>query len=440
MAEGNNTKESLNDVDQVPENNNIGHYVDKANVSLSDDQTANEEHLKFANSADGIEKNTKELVDKGGEIGANNIKNAEVAHSKENEESGLTAKIPGDGNENNGKSIAESIGRDIKSDNASSNEGSSESSSQPKSISPRKVKRRGIFVSYAPGASFIEKRFISYTVKELKNVGFCDDIWFDKDEGEPIQSPFCFQQRLEVAEKCRASIMFLSESYFSSRVCRHEGQILLNRDEDRESADGKDELEKPAKLFCINYSRGKLPKEYKQMEERALDLSSYTASSVAELSSVVVGTFSEELEKYAPLFGLRVPTPPRAQDGLKVDRQKPVSSWNISDVLGWLTSLKMQAYCSLSFEENEIDGFLLVSMSETDMEIHLNVDSRVARRKLSQQVKRIQEDQAQSKDNWYLKCQKSKAKEDSVYVICDPNDVRFYYNLRADLLQKNLQV
>lgn len=93
MAEGNNTKESLNDVDQVLENNNIGHYVDKANVSLSDDQTANEEHLKFANSADGIEKNTKELVDKGGEIGANNIKNAEVAHSKENEESGLTAKI-----------------------------------------------------------------------------------------------------------------------------------------------------------------------------------------------------------------------------------------------------------------------------------------------------------------------------------------------------------
>ena len=440
MAEGNNTKESLNDVDQVPQNNNIGYYVDKANVSLSDDQTANEEHLKFANSADGIEKNTKELVDKGGEIGANNIKNAEVAHSKEKEESGLTAKIPGDGNENNGESIGESIGRDIKSDNASSNEGSSESSSQAKSISPRKVKRRGIFVSYAPGASFIEKRFISYTVKELKNIGFCDDIWFDKDEGEPIESPFCFQQRLEVAEKCRTSIMFLSESYFSSRVCRHEGQILLNRDEDRESADGKDELEKPAKLFCINYSRGKLPKEYKQVEERALDLSSFAASSVAELSSIVVGTFSEELEKYAPLFGLRVPTPPRAPDVLKVDRQKPVSSWNASDVLGWLTSLKMQAYCSLSFEENEIDGFLLVSMSETDMEIHLNVDSRVARRKLSQQVKRIQEDQVQSKDNWYLKCQKSKAKEDFVYVICDPNDVRFYYNLRADLLQKNLQV
>ena len=60
--------------------------------------------------------------------------------------------------------------------------------------------------------------------------------------------------------------------------------------------------------------------------------------------------------------------------------------------------------------------------------------SRVARRKLIQQVKKIQEDQAQTKENWYLKCLKSKVKEDSVYVICDPNDVRFYYNLRADLV------
>lgn len=447
MDEGNKAEESLNDGDRVLKHNevNSGDHIDKANLMpISDDQTAvneDREHLNLTDSADGLEKHGKEMNGiKGGENEAN-TQNDDVGHNEEIEVSRLTAeinKIPAEVKENSG----ESIGHDINSDNANSNEGSNDASfsSNSKSISPRKAKKRGIFVSYAPEASFLEKRFISYTIKELKNIGFCDDIWFDKDDGVPIESPFCFQQRLEIAEKCRASIMFLSESYFGSKVCRHEGQILLNRNEDRESADEKDEIEKPAKLFCIKYSRGKLPQEYKQIEERALDLSSYGASSVAELSSVVVGTISEDLEKYAPLFGLRIPTPPSDPDILKIDRQKPVSSWNISDVLAWLASLKMQAHCSLSFEENEVDGYVLVSMRETDIENHLNVDSRVARRKLIQQVKKIQEDQAQTKENWYLKCLKSKVKEDSVYVICDPNDVQFYYNLRADLVQKNLQV
>ena len=326
--------------------------------------------------------------------------------------------------------------RDSISENASSTEGSNEATSPTKSVSPRRAKRRAIFVSYAPEASFLEKRFISYTTKELKNIGFCDDIWFDKDDSQPIESPSCYQQRLEIVEKCRAAVIFLSESYFNSLICCHEGRILLNRDEEKE---GNEEVEKPVKLFCINLS-DKLPQEYKQLAERALNLSKYSASSVAELSSVVVGKFSEALEKYAPLFGLRIPTPPREPDVLKLDRKKPVSSWNIHDVQAWLASFKMQAHCALSFEENEIDGFLLVSMKETDMETHLNIDSRVARKKLLQEARKIQEEQDQLKGNWYLKCKKSKVKEDSVYVICDPSDARFYHNLRADLVQKNLKV
>lgn len=430
MAEGKIAEESMHDshpvleVDEV----NSGDQVDKANLPILYGQTAtNEEHLNLTDTGNGPEKHSKESDSKGDENEARDTQNDDAEHQEQ---------MPADVKENSGESAA----RHINSHNASSNEGSNDSSSPAKSVSPRKAKRRGIFISYAPEASFIEKRFISYTIKELKNIGFCDDIWFDKDDGVPIESPFCFQQRLEIAEKCRASIMFLSESYFSSRVCRHEGQVLLNRDEDRESADGKGELEKPVKLFCIKYSRGKLLQEYKQLEERTLDLSCYAASSVAELSSVVVGAFSEDLEKYAPLFGLRIPTPPGEPDILKLDRKKPLSSWDISDVIAWLASLKMQTHCSLSFEENEIDGYLLVSMSETDMENHLNVDSRVARRKLLQQVKKIQDDQAQIKENWYQKFLKSKVKEDCVYVICDPNDDPYYYHLRADLIQKNLQV
>lgn len=417
--------ESAEDSEQVLETDDVksGDNVDRADAPASHDpNTKDPGHLaENGDEAGKVEENKNHLDSKDDGNERNGVETDSDAKHEQLE-------VPPDDKENSRESI---------SDNASSPEGSNEAASPTKSVSPRKAKRRAIFASYAPEASFIEKRFISYTVKELKNIGFCDDIWFDKDDGLPIEGPHCYQQRLEIAEKCRAAVMFLSESYFNSGICRHEGRILLNRDEEKE---GNGEVEKPVKLFCIKYSQGKLPQEYKQLEERVLDLSHYVASSVAELSSVVVGNFSEALEKYAPQFGLRIPSPPREPDILKLDRQKPASSWNIHDVQAWLASLKMQAHCALSFEENEIDGYLLVSMSETDMESHLNVDSRVARKKLSQQVKKIQEGQAQLKENWYLKCKKSKVKEDSVYVICDPNDARLYHNLRADLVQKNLQV
>ena len=420
MDEEKTAGESPDDGDEVLETDEVKSSADVDNTIVSpvshDPLTKDHVHLtKNRDSVDSVKENNSDGGNGGQTDDDAQVERLEIPQSTS------------DGKENN-------------SDNTGSHEGS-EPTSPTKSVSPRKVKKRAIFVSYAPGASFIEKRFISYTIKELKNIGFCDDIWFDKDDGLPVESPFCFQQRLEIAEKCRASIMFLSEAYFNSRVCHHEGRILLDRDEERATDhDNDEEIEKPVKLFCIKYNRGKLPQDYRQLEERVLDLSHHAASSVAELSSVVVGSFSETLERYAPLFGLRIPSPPSEPDVLKLDRQKPVSSWNITDVQAWLASLKMQAHCALSFEENEIDGYLLVSMSETDMEIHLNVDSRVARRKLVQQVGKIQEDQVQLKENWYLKCKKCKVKDDSVYVICDPNDVRFYHNLRADFVQKNLQV
>ena len=416
------------DADEVKSNDN----VDKADVPISHDLTT-KDHTHLTGNGVGLETVERNNNESDGKDHKNEENGAQTDDDTQPERLEVPQSTPDHVKENIGES---------NSDNASSLEESNESTSPAKSVSPRKAKRRAIFVSYAPEASFIEKRFISYTIKELKNIGFCDDIWFDKDDAVPIESPFCFQQRLEIAEKCRASVMFLSEAYLNSRICRHEARILLNRDEESAN-DNTEEVEKPVKLFCINmikYNSGKLPQDYRQLEERVLDLSHYVASSVAELSSVVVGAFSEALERYAPLYGMRIPSPPSEPDILKLDRQKRVSTWNIPDVQAWLASLKMQAHCALSFEENEIDGYLLLSMSETDMESHLNVDSRVARRKLVQQVKKIQEDQAQFKENWYLKCKKSKVKEDSVYVICDPNDARFYHNLRADLVQKNLQV
>ncbi|XP_068747713.1 uncharacterized protein [Montipora capricornis] len=420
---------SIPEVDEVID----GDCVDNENVRRTwrDETDTKEEVSNLTDSVDGSDKKGEESHRGEDEQEAIAVENDDKRPQSQNAFSNSTAEQT---------DVGESAAKDINSSNTVSTDGSNDSHSYPTSISPKKAKRRAIFVSYSPEASFIEKRFISYTIKELKNIGFCDDIWFDKDDCAPVESPCCFQQRLENAEKCRASIMFLSESYFSSRACRHERRILLKRDENRELVEEKDEIEKPVKLFCIKYTRGKLPMEYKQLGTRFLDLSSYPGSSAAELSSVVVGAFSEDLEKYAPMFGLRIPTPPGEPDILSLDRKKPVSLWNISDVLSWLTSLKMQAHYSLSFEEHEIDGFVLVSMNEMDLEKHLNVDSRVARKKLVQQIKKIRDDQAQMEGNWYLKCQKTKVKGESVYIICDPSDVRVYQNLWIGLEQKNFQV
>lgn len=59
-------------------------------------------------------------------------------------------------------------------------------------ISLKKVKRRVIFVLYFFEVSFIEKCFILYIIKEFKNIGFCDDIWFDKDDCVFVESLCCF--------------------------------------------------------------------------------------------------------------------------------------------------------------------------------------------------------------------------------------------------------
>ena len=308
-----------------------------------------------------------------------------------------------------------------------------------KTVSPRKAKRRGIFVSYSADASFTEKRFICYTIKELKNIGFCDDIWFDKDDSRPA-SPCCFQERLEIAEKCRGALMFLSDSYFNSTVCRYEGRILLGRDVENAN---QEDIEKPVRLFCIKYNNVALPSEYRHLSERILDLSEepVASSSIAEKSSAVVGAYSEELEKYAgPYFGFRVPSPPQEPETPKQYLKKNISCWNFYEVQEWLVSLKLHERFILIFEEQQIDGYMLLSMSERDMETHLNVDSRIARRKLLQQIKNVQEKESQTKEHWYMKHRKVKPKADHVYLICDPGDAKLAGIMKSDLVKSKLKV
>jgi hypothetical protein len=303
---------------------------------------------------------------------------------------------------------------------------------------PRKVKKRGIFVSYSPDASFEEKRLICYTVKELKNLGFSDDIWFDKDDGV-IGSPSCSQQRLEIVEKCRAALIFLSNSYLNCNLCKHESAVLLSRSEESNNCDSPDdEHPKPVRLFCINYNLTRVPSEYrKQGDIVSLNSDALAFASVAEKSSAVVGAFSEELEKYALLFGASLSTFSELEGNFK---KRKVHSWDVDDVQEWLGSMQVHQRFGLNFEENQIDGFLLLSLSESDLENHLMVESKVVRKKLLQHLKGILEKENLAKERWYMKLRKVKTKSESVYLIYDPTDMKFTERLRKELVKKNVQV
>ncbi|EDO28203.1 predicted protein [Nematostella vectensis] len=304
-----------------------------------------------------------------------------------------------------------------------------------KTITPRKAKKRGIFVSYSPEAGFEEKRLIAYTVKELKTdeIGFANDLWFDKDDAVSVPySPFCYQQRLEIAEKCRAVLVFLSKSYLQSRLCQHEAKILLSRNEELEDSEGN---YKQVRVFCVNYDCASIPHDLRGFEENIVDFSSECLAfrSTAEKASEIVGAFSVEMEKYAPLFGR---SPPLSNKESESFAKKRVCFWNINDVQEWLHSLRIPPRFCLSFEENMVDGFLLLSLDwkGCDLERYLMVDSKVVKRKLEQQLKGILE--TQEKDLWFEKIRKCKVKDDSVYIIYDPTDARFSNNLKEDIKRK----
>ena len=90
--------------------------------------------------------------------------------------------------------------------------------------------------------------------------------------------------------------------------------------------------------------------------------------------------------------------------------------------------------------KTKLMGILLLSLSESDLESHLMVESRVVRRKMLQHLKGILEKENQGKDNWYMKLRKIKTKGDSVYLIYDPTDMKFTDRLKKELVKKSVQV
>ncbi|XP_013421017.1 uncharacterized protein LOC106181240 [Lingula anatina] len=299
--------------------------------------------------------------------------------------------------------------------------------------SKKKIKK-GIFISYSPDAGFIERKFVVELVNQLKENNLAEDIWFDKDEGI-TDSPVWFSQRMEAVERCRAAILVLSDSFFLCPVSCYEGKALL----ERQMMDNNS-----CRIYLVLYSNleeTEIPRQYSHLLGNIVDLTGpHSKKSLAEKTSVVVGSLMEDLERYASINAPPVAVVAPDAEFTGEYKKKKICQWSASDLQEWLFTLGIKEFYRQSFAENLVDGFLLMSMTDQDMIQQLGTDSRVVRKKIMQQILVTLDKEHKLSDNWHLRARTQRSRPNTVYLVYDPADVRLAQNLKQDLLKKNMQV
>lgn len=299
---------------------------------------------------------------------------------------------------------------------------------------PKKIKK-GIFISYSPDAGFLERKFVVETVRQLKENNLAEDIWFDKDE-KNTDSPCWFSLRMEAVERCRAAVLVLSDSYFMCPVSVYEGKVLLDR---LRSDPGC------VRVYLILFSKlenTEIPKQYDRLLSNLVDLTdpSHSKVSLAEKTSIVIGSIMESLEKFASINSPPTPATPPDAEFTGNYKKKKICQWSVNDLQEWLFKLGIKEFYRQSLAEQMVDGFLLMSLTDHDMIHHLGIDSRVVRKKIMQQILQTLDKEHKQLDNWHLRARAQRPKTDLVYLIYDPADVRLAQNMKADLRRKNVQV
>ncbi len=300
----------------------------------------------------------------------------------------------------------------------------------------KKRMKKSIFISYSPDADFLERRFIVETVRQLKENNLAEDIWFDQDE-QCTESPCWFSRRLERAEKCRAAILFISESYFSSCIAKYEYRVFQERFEQ-----GTNDIH----IFPIVFSpvsQANFLAEIPKLASEAVDLTTpdVLPKNTNEKSSVVTRSLIRSLKRIATICS--APHPPAASDSEFTGRyrSKRLRHWTTDDVQEWLFDLGVTETDRQSLAECSVDGFLLTSsLTEEDMANYLGIDSRIVRKRILHQIALFCEKENKLAENWHLRAKSQKSRSKSLYIVYDPNDARMVETLSTDLSGKGFQV
>ena len=308
----------------------------------------------------------------------------------------------------------------------------------------KKSKKRGLFISYALDAPYEEKKFVLELAKQLSEIGMHDDVWFDKDALQSdITSPFAVSSRLEVAEKCRGAVIILSESFLLSSQTRNEADLFITRA--TQESQSEDSNPRPV-LFIVKLSgwENGVEKGFESLIENiSVNLSTGKISrlSEAEKVSMFISVLNKQLEKISSGFALRVPRMIEDAPTKIHFKTKPLVNWTVKDVQDWLMSLKIHEKYIISFEEFEIDGYLLQSLTDSVLSNVLAVDSQICRRKILQRIKMIVDEETRTSrfDEW-SKYKTVRPKANQVYVIQDPDDGEIGNILKQDLERKGMKV
>lgn len=154
--------------------------------------------------------------------------------------------------------------------------------------------RRNIFIGYSPDAGYLERKLVLETVKQIKLNGLSESIWFDADES--VSDTCCnLAYTLEAVERCRAALLFLSDSFFTSPLSIFVGQTLIERLQDKEGS---------VSVFSVlvsPISSENVTEASAVLFQRNVDLlqPQWREQSVAEKCNAVVGAYMLELERFA---------------------------------------------------------------------------------------------------------------------------------------------
>ncbi|KAL4236431.1 hypothetical protein ACF0H5_004816 [Mactra antiquata] len=420
----NNNKGDVNgDVDAMENNNESGDHPDGRNMTKGD--VVKQENGVDNNGGDGYLDDRVDIGDKDPEEidQFDSVSNAVSQHGKTDNQPTNTSKR---------KEVIHLPQEDgVPLQNSPQTPGKTQGSNDT-SVKPKKIKK-SVFVSYSPDAGYVERKFVVETVKQLKENNLAEDIWFDKDENN-TGSPCWFSLRMEAVEKCRAALLFLSDSYFQCPVSVYEGKTLLERTKTSPSS---------VAIFPILFSaieKSEPHRDFIPMLKQSVDLTNemYAKLSLAEKSSIVIGTIMESLEKFAIMnLPLQISTADTEFSGNF--KKKKICQWDTGDLQEWLFKLGIKEFYRQSLAENMVDGFLLMSLTDHDMINQLSIDSRVVRKKIMQNILLTLDKEHKHTDNWHLRARAQRPKPDVVYMIYDPADVRLAQNMKMDLRKKNLQ-
>lgn len=303
----------------------------------------------------------------------------------------------------------------------------------------KKRQKKAIFVSYSPDAGYPEKKFIIELVRQLKDNNLAEDLWLDKDE-RVTGSPSWLSQRLEAVERCKAFLMILSESYLTCPVSLFEAKTILER-----KRHDKDSVHTfPILLSSLEseITMEKL-KELTILLENALgvDLTGkdQVNKSFAEKVSLVVGQLMENLERFATA---RISPAPILSntEWTGVYLTKKINEWTVDDLQEWLYNAGIKEFYRQALAEAMIDGFLLMSLTDYDMIYHLGIDSRPVRKKIMQHILQTLDKEHKMPNNWHLRARMQRAKQNTIYIIYDPSDIRLAHCVKQDLMKKGIQV